>query len=75
MPGLTTFELSLESGLSYQDASRGLAKLREYNAVRFEPEQRAEGGIRYRHYPATGTPGYGRFLKAAVMCREASNGR
>jgi hypothetical protein len=51
-PGLSAWELSQISHLPYTDATRGLAKLREYGVVSIETEERAQGGMRYRYWPA-----------------------
>jgi hypothetical protein len=50
-PGLTAWELSRVSGIGYIDA-RGLSKLREYDAVITEAEEREAGGFRYHHWTA-----------------------
>jgi predicted transcriptional regulator len=50
-PGLSAWELSGLSGLSYAQCSKGLQKLRDIEAVKYEAEERESGGIRYRFYP------------------------
>ena len=50
-PGISAWELSELTGMSYQNASRGLTKLRDHQVVEFRSEERDNGGIRYRHYP------------------------
>ena len=47
-PGLSAFELGEKCGMTFPDASRGMAKLRDRNVVDFWPEEREQGGIRYR---------------------------
>jgi hypothetical protein len=61
-PGLSAWELSQVSGMSYQDATRGLAKLREYEAVLAEPEDRGDGSYRYRYWPADSPGAQDRFI-------------
>jgi hypothetical protein len=51
-PGLTGWELGQRVGLSYALAVKATGKLRATEAVRFEAEDRAQGGIRFRYYPA-----------------------
>ena len=51
-PGLTGWELSQASGMNYTDATRGLAKLREFDVVSTESEDRIQGGVRYRYWPS-----------------------
>jgi hypothetical protein len=61
-PGLSGAELSEASGIPYTDATRGLAKLREYGVVSTESEERSEGGFRYRYWPAGDTAAFARFM-------------
>jgi hypothetical protein len=61
-PGLSAWELSQISGVPYTDATRGLAKLREFKVVSTESEERLEGGIRYRYYPANDSVALDRFI-------------
>jgi hypothetical protein len=63
-PGQSAWELSLRSGIAYVETSRALLKLREYNLVTFEAEERAQGGQRYRYYPANNQPDLERFQAA-----------
>jgi hypothetical protein len=63
-PGLSGWELAEISGVPYADATRGLAKLREYGAVATEAEEREAGGIRYRYSPAENPLAIERFLSA-----------
>jgi hypothetical protein len=63
-PGLTGWQLAQVSGLAYPRAVSGLAKLREYQAVRTEAEEREAGGFRYRYHPAEDPTGRERFLAA-----------
>jgi hypothetical protein len=66
-PGLSGWELSQLAGMDYSDASRGLARLREYSAVATEAEEREAGGIRYRYSSAENPLAIERFL--AVLRR------
>jgi hypothetical protein len=61
-PGLTTWELSQAAGMAYSDASKGLRKAREYDAMHFEPEEREQGGHRYRYFPAHDAAALERFM-------------
>ena len=49
-PGVSTWEISQLSGLAYSDAVKGMNKARALQVVVAEPEERAQGGIRFRHY-------------------------
>ncbi len=51
-PGLTGWELSQRSGLSYGATVRGTQRLRDRDAVVAEAEDRDQGGIRFRYFPA-----------------------
>ena len=62
-PGLSGWELSEVSGLPYGDATRGLTKLREYDAVATEKEDIEGDRFRYR-YSTGSIPGRGSFLSA-----------
>jgi hypothetical protein len=73
-PGKSAWELSQASGLPYPDTTRGLAKLRGYNAVCTESEERVQGGVRYRYWPAGGAVARQRFLES-VRLAEALNRR
>jgi hypothetical protein len=66
-PGLSAWELSRISGIPYTDTTRGLAKLREYEAVTVEAEGREAGGFRYRRWPTDKPEGRESFL--AVLRR------
>lgn len=48
--GLSAYDLSLITGLTTQETSSGLAKLRERDVISGVPEERDSGGIRYRHF-------------------------
>lgn len=48
-PGLSTWELHQKSGMPYALVSKGIAKLRDWELVVFESEDRDQGGIRYRY--------------------------
>ena len=50
-PGLSGWELAQLSGLPYASAVRGTQKLRDGQAALVEPEERDQGGIRFRYYP------------------------
>ena len=50
-PGMSTAELGEACGISYGDAAKGMLRLRELDAVRYESEERDTGGVRYRFYP------------------------
>jgi len=50
-PGLSAWELAGVSGMSYAQVSKGVAKLRELEIIRGDPEEREAGGFRYRYYP------------------------
>jgi hypothetical protein len=49
--GLSAWELSQESGMAYRDVTKGLQKLRDWDIVVTETEEREQGGIRYRYFP------------------------
>jgi hypothetical protein len=63
-PGQSAWELSQASGIAYSDVSRALLKLRHYNLVTFEAEERDQGRQRYRYFPAADQPGLERFQAA-----------
>jgi hypothetical protein len=63
-PGLSGWELSQISGMSYDDTTRGLAKLREHGVAITQSEDRAQGGARYRYWPVGRTPERARFVQA-----------
>jgi predicted transcriptional regulator len=46
--------------MDYTEVSRGLNKLREFEVVQVEPEERTQGGIRYRYFDID-EPAYERF--------------
>lgn len=71
-PGLSAWELARLSGMGYNDASRGLSKLREYGAITVEAEEREAGGFRYRYWSADNPADRERFL-AALRSVEALN--
>jgi len=50
-PGLSAWELAGISGMGYAQVSKGVAKLRDLEFVRGDPEPREAGGFRYRYYP------------------------
>lgn len=50
-PGLSAWELAQVSAMAYSQVSKGLAKLRDLEVIRGDPEQREAGGFRYRYYP------------------------
>ena len=50
-PGLTAWELSKRSGITYADISEGLNKARANSWVEAVQEDRDQGGIRYRYSP------------------------
>lgn len=56
-PGLTTWEISQESGVAYSVTSKGLTKARDHGLVEFTPEERDAGGVRYRYRAAPQWPG------------------
>ena len=62
-PGLSAWELSQASGIPYEDAKKGLAKLREYDAVTTEREDIEGDQFRYR-YSTGSISGRQRFLHA-----------
>ena len=49
-PGLSAWELSQRCTMDYTDVSKGLNKLRDFKIVQVEPEERTQGGIRYRYF-------------------------
>lgn len=51
-PNMTAWELSKLSGMAYSQVSKGMAKLRDMEAVNYESEDREVGGIRYRYSPS-----------------------
>jgi hypothetical protein len=64
-PGLSAWELSQISSVPYTDATRGLAKLRDYQAVDTVMEERSGGdGFRYRYWPTDNPDAHQRFLEA-----------
>jgi predicted transcriptional regulator len=63
-PGLTGWELSEKTGIPYTDATKGLAKLREFRAVRTESEERETGGFRYRYRPIDDFQAHAAFVEA-----------
>ena len=48
-PNLSAAELAKVTGIPYKDVARGLLKLRHYNLLLTVPEDRTEGGYRYRY--------------------------
>ena len=50
-PGMSAAELGQACSISYGDAAKGMLKLRQLDAVRYESEERDTGGVRYRFYP------------------------
>lgn len=72
-PGLSAWELSQVCGLEYSGVQKGLIRLREYSAVRFEAENREAGGVRYRYHP--GQPAQRVAFLQAVREAEAKNGQ
>jgi len=48
-PGQSAWEISQETGMSYQDTTRGLQKARDWHLVETEAEERSAGGTRYRY--------------------------
>jgi hypothetical protein len=72
-PGLSRWELSKISGMSYNDTVRGLTKLREHNVVITQSEERAQGGTRYRYWPAGRTPERTRFIKMVRRVEELND--
>ena len=63
-PGLSGWELSQKSGVPYTDATRGLAKLREYRVVHTESVERTKGGIRYHYWPVDDVATRQKFVEA-----------
>ena len=72
-PGLTAWELSQASGVPYTDATRGLAKLREFDAVSTEAEERPQGGYRYRYWLSGDVVARQRFADAASTAGRVVN--
>jgi DNA-binding transcriptional regulator GbsR (MarR family) len=64
-PGLSAWELSEHTGMVYKDVSNGLQKLREWDIVLTKAEERDQGGVRYRYYPAPDAPQRSAFEEAA----------
>ena len=62
-PDLSAWELSQLSGLPYEDAKKGLEKLRDYDAVATVREEIEGDRFRYR-YSTGGTSDHQRFLDA-----------
>ena len=51
VPNQSTWELAQQTGLAYDDASKGLQKLRDWRLVTWIEEQRAgQEGTRYRYH-------------------------
>ena len=48
-PGLTTAEIAHESGMPYNLTLKALAKMRGYDLLEWDAEERTQGGQRY-HY-------------------------
>ena len=49
-PGLSTWELSQQTGMPYSDVGRALLKARDWNALMWDEEPRESGeGVRYRY--------------------------
>lgn len=49
--GSSAAELAEATGMTFGDAAKGMTRLRERDAVRFEAEERGQGGgFRYRFY-------------------------
>lgn len=71
-PGLSGWELSQRTSMSYEDATRGLTKLRSHAMVTTEVEERDAGGIRYKYYPAHDTVQRQHFM-ATLRVAERSN--
>jgi hypothetical protein len=61
-PGLSGWELAEASGLCYGDATKALAKLREYELVITKAEPRPQGGFRYRYWLGTDQDAFEHFL-------------
>ncbi len=53
-PGITTWGISQITGFSYSDATKGMAKARDQEAVSVEKEERDQGGFRYHHFALDG---------------------
>jgi hypothetical protein len=51
-PGHSTWEICQGTGLSYGDASKALMRTRDMALVNVTPEERAQGGFRYRYSSA-----------------------
>ena len=49
-PGLSAWELSQRCTMDYANVSKGLNKLRDFEVIQVEPEERTQGGIRYRYF-------------------------
>lgn len=48
-PDLSTAELAMRTGMSYADASKAMTFARSHDLVTLEPEDREQGGVRYRY--------------------------
>ncbi len=48
-PGLSTAELANSLGMAYADAVKAMDYARSHNMVAGDPEERRQGGIRYRY--------------------------
>ena len=48
-PGLSAWEIAQQSDMPYAGVTRGLAKAREWELLDCAPEDREQGGIRYRY--------------------------
>ena len=49
-PGVTTAEIAQLTGMTYGDVTKAMAKGREREMFRLEPEERDQGGLRYHYY-------------------------
>lgn len=48
-PGLTAWELHLQTNIGYRYVGKGLMKARDYNTLTWVEEEREQGGVRYRY--------------------------
>ena len=68
LPGLSTWELSQETGMPYSDVGRALQKAREWHALMWDEEPRGDGdGVRYRYRVV---PGYEANIERGLRCRK-----
>ena len=69
-PGLSAWELSQKAKMAYGDTTRGLLKLRDFDLLTFEAEERDGGGQRYRYWSNGESAPIHRFMAALARATE-----